>query len=611
MKAKRFLFGGYEAQGKETDVLTIRVGADARYTDAAGFGFIDEKTRREQERLQLPELNSGFEPVWWYQDEELTEISQGEWGCMLAPASVSSEWEESGRKLPLQFKADMGDEGSYRLSAEICNPNSHPAAVILFAGRRHLVWKGELAPGEKRSLDALIHVCAIVPRGKTESYGDTTVDIALIGDAALASLSIKRGMCPVVYIAGDSTVTDQSAEYPYAPGTSYSGWGQMLAYFLPGRAAVSNHAHSGLTTESFRQEGHYAIVEERLREGDYVLIQFAHNDQKLSHLLAKGGYRDNLIRYIKEVRQKGAVPVLLTPIARNSWKGADGSYLDFLEEYAQTVLDTGEEYQVPVIDLHKESMEFILRTGLEAAKAWFYPADYTHSNDFGAFRAAKAVAEGLKEICPELFAAKAEGAEKAETGTTAGAEADAGCCKKDDCWQPEGSLVLPVCPERMKEKKNPLDEGELLSDIERPEDEITRAEALPMLIQALKFFPTNVYNDMYSDVIGHEWYAGAVECAWQNGIIPEEMTEGGRYQPDKALLLEELLAMTMNGFRGRKQIDARSRNNEEPPLAEKAAPWAKKAVLEAISLSAVPTDENPKRTVKRGEAADMIRGLAL
>ncbi|MCI8976514.1 MAG: hypothetical protein HFI99_05665 [Lachnospiraceae bacterium] len=570
MKAKRFLFGGYEAakkadgggepagndtcaagtkaetlaRGKETDVLTVRVGADARYTDAAGFGFIDEKTRREQERLQLPELNSGFEPVWWYQDEELTEISQGEWGCMLTPASVSSEWEESGRKLPLQFKADMGEEGSYRLSVEICNPNPHPTAVILFAGRRHLVWKGELAPGEKRNFDALIHVCAIVPRGKTESYGDTTVDIALIGDAALASLSIKREMCQVVYIAGDSTVTDQSAEYPYAPGTSYSGWGQMLAYFLPGRAAVSNHAHSGLTTESFRQEGHYAIVEERLKAGDYVLIQFAHNDQKLSHLLAKGGYRD----------------------------------------------------KVPVIDLHKESMEFILRTGLETAKAWFYPADYTHSNDFGAFRAAKVVADELKEICPELFADKAAGA---------------GCCKKDDCWQPEGSLVLPVCPERMKEKKNPLDEGELLSDIERPEDEITRAEALPMLIQALKFFPTNVYNDMYSDVIGHEWYAGAVECAWQNGIIPEEMTAGGRYQPDKALLLEELLAMAMNGFRGRKRIDAGSQGDKEPELAKKAATWAKKAIMEALSLSVVSADENPKRTVKRSEAADMIRHLAL
>lgn len=612
MKTKKYLFGGYEPDacaaraakvsdgGRGEEIATVRVGADARYTESTGFGFIDEKQRREQERLQLPELNSGFEPVWWYQDEELTEILDREEGCMLADCPLAAEWEETGRKLPLQFKADMGEEGSYRLFAEVCNPNEHPVSIILFAGRRHLVWKGELAPRERRSFDALIHVCAIIPRGKTVRYGDTAVDIALTGDAALSALTITKEECPVVYIAGDSTVTDQSAEYPYAPGTSYSGWGQMLAYFLPGRAAVSNHAHSGLTTESFREEGHYAIVEENLKAGDYVLIQFAHNDQKLPHLLANGGYRENLIRYIREIREKGAFPVLLTPIARNSWKGADGSYLDFLEEYAETVLSVGaeessEDFQVPVIDLHKESMEFILKTGLEKAKAWFYPADYTHSNDFGAFRAAKAVAEGLKEICPELFD---------------GGNADI-CRKADERWQPEGSLTLPNCPERMKDKKNPMEEGELLAEIERPEEEITRAEALPMLIQALKFFPTNVYNDMYGDVIGHEWYAGAVECAWQNGIIPEEMTAGGRYQPDKALLLEELLAMAMNGFRGRKQMDKVKPQGEEPEFIKRAEPWARKAMREGYALGILSDDEDPKRTVKRGEAADMIRSLAL
>lgn len=612
MKVKRFLFGGYEPENGHVDdgagsgkILTTRVNSEARYTEETGFGFIDEKTRREQERLQLPELNSGFEPVWWYQDEELTKIQESKDGCALAPCPVSNEWEESGRKLPLQFKADMGEEGSYRLAAEICNPGGRPVKVIFFAGRRHLVWKGELAPHEKRKLDALIHVCAIVPRGKTERYEDTAVDIALTGDAVLSSLTITPVQCPVVYIAGDSTVTDQSAEYPYAPGTSYSGWGQMLAYFLPGRAAVSNHAHSGLTTESFREEGHYAIVEERLKAGDYVLIQFAHNDQKLSHLLANGGYRENLLRYIREIRAKGAFPVLITPIARNSWKGADNSYNDFLAEYAETVIAVGteqsaeqstEEFPVPVIDLHKESMDFILKTGLEHAKAWFYPADYTHSNDFGAFRAARVVAQGLKEICPELFG---DGGEKDARRTC------------DDSWEPEGCLELPACPERMKDKKNPVEDGELLQEVERPEDFITRAEVLPMLIQALKFFPTNVYNDMYSDVIGHEWYAGAVECAWQNGIIPEEMTEGGCYQPGKELLLEEFFAMMMNGFRGRKQINAADYGNEEPELIRQTSDFAKKAMAEGLSLGILSGDENPKRTVKRGEAADWIRGLAL
>lgn len=602
MKAKRFLFGGYEPENNIEDagsgeILTVRVNSKVRYTEETGFGFIDEKTRRGQERLQLPELNSGFEPIWWYQDEELTGILENEYGCSLTPCPFSGEWEKTGRKLPLQFKADMGEERSYRLLAEVCNPNEHPVKILLFAGRRHLVWKGELASREKRSFDALIHVCAIVPRGKTERYGDTTVDIALVGDAALCALTIKPAECPVVYIAGDSTVTDQSAEYPYAPGTSYSGWGQMLAYFLPGKAAVSNHAHSGLTTESFREEGHYAIVEEKLKAGDYVLIQFAHNDQKLPHLLANGGYRENLLRYIREIRAKGAFPVLITPIARNSWKGDDNSYNDFLSEYADTVLSVGaeqsiEESRVPVIDLHKESMEFILKTGLEPAKAWFYPADYTHSNDFGAFRAAKVVADGLKEICPELFG-------------------DDGSRKYDDCWQPEGTLTLPVCPERMKDKKNPVEDEELLSEVERPEDFITRAEVLPMLIQALKFFPTNVYNDMYSDVIGHEWYAGAVECAWQNGIIPADMTEDGCYHPDKELKLEELLAMMMNGFRGRKQINTADFCNKEPELVKKTSEWAKKAMLESLSLGILSENEEPDRAVKRGEAADMIRSLAL
>ncbi len=600
MKKIKFVFGSYQPENKagaEGAVRAgtesaVRVGAEARYAGEGSFGFVDERARREQEFLQLPELNSGFEPIWWYQDEELTFIQEGKEGCALFPAPAEPEWRASGRKIPLQFKADMREAGSFCLSVEICNPGTEPVPVILFAGRRHLVWKGTLFAGERRYIRTLIHVCAIVPRGKTQAYEDTSVDIALVGDVWLSSLEAEAVQCPVVYIAGDSTVTDQSAEYPYAPGTSYSGWGQMLSFFLPGCVSVSNHAHSGLTTESFRQEGHYRIVEENLKAGDYVLIQFAHNDQKLPHLLAEGGYRDNLIRYIEEIRAKGAFPVLITPIARNSWKGDDDSYNDFLEKYADTVLATGEALQVPVIDLHKESMAFILEKGLEQAKAWFYPADYTHSNDFGAFRAARVIAAGLGEICPELFAPD----EKE---------------KPEECWQPEGCLVLPVCPERMKNKKNPLDEGELLTQIERPDDLITRAEVLPMLIQALKFFPTNVYNDMYRDVIGHEWYAGAVECAWQNGIIPREMTEDGCYHPDSELLLEELLTMAMNGFRGRKKVEPAQKNAQNAALVEQTEKWAQKAVLEGLALGILSEKEEPARRVKRGEAADMIRALAV
>ena len=74
---------------------------------------------------------------------------------------------------------------------------------------------------------------------------------------------------------------------------------------------------------------------------------------------------------------------MVTPIARNTWKGLDGTYNDLLAEYAQAVKRLGTERKVPVVDLHAASRNFVLVKGLEAAKQWFYPNDFTHSNDYG------------------------------------------------------------------------------------------------------------------------------------------------------------------------------------------------------------------------------------
>ena len=115
-----------------------------------------------------------------------------------------------------------------------------------------------------------------------------------------ATSSPARAWTPP-WVCGDSTVTDQTANLPYAPGTSYCGWGQMLPAYLPD-VCITNHAHSGLTTESFTSEGHWDIVKPRLRAGDICLYQFGHNDQKLAHLQAYGGYTDRLRTYIKEAR---------------------------------------------------------------------------------------------------------------------------------------------------------------------------------------------------------------------------------------------------------------------------------------------------------------------
>lgn len=612
MSVLHFQFGN-EAYAKEAPVITVT--QPVPYTAEQGWGFVTEKIRREQELLRLPELNSGFEPVWWYQDEDITQLEMREEGCLIADCIGTNgvgknydgkEWESTGWRIPLLFKADVKKEGNYRIKVSLTGCAEMETEVLLFLGRRHLAWKGILQYGQRQMVEGIVNVSAIVPRGKTEMYPDTTVDIALIGKgAALSGVQIEAVECPVIYIGGDSTVTDQSADYPYAPGASYSGWGQMLSAYLDSRIAVSNHAHSGLTTESFREEGHYAILYDRLKAGDYVLLQFAHNDQKLDHLKAEEGYRENLDRYISEIRKKGAYPILVTPIARNTWKGLDGSYNDLLAEYAEAVKRLGAQRKVPVVDLHAASRAFVLIKGLEAAKQWFYPNDFTHSNDYGAYQAAGWVAQGLAGFAGKTgLDGEPEVADEESSAAYTGL-ADFVRRGGFGCWVPGNDCRVPEIPDEMKGKSAPAAEM-LFENLERPDEPLKRAEALPMMIQALKFFPTNVYNDMFDDVIGHEWYAGAVECAWQNGLIPPEMTEGGKFLPEAEITMAEFLAMLMNGFRGRMRTQEKDISTQE-----QAPDFARKAVRESAALGLIDENTALNGSVKRKDAALMIRRLAL
>ena len=612
MSVLHFQFGN-EAYAKEAPVITVT--QPVPYTAEQGWGFVTEKIRREQELLRLPELNSGFEPVWWYQDEDITQLEMREEGCLIADCIGTNgvgknydgkEWESTGRRIPLLFKADVKKEGNYRIKVSLTGCAEMETEVLLFLGRRHLAWKGILQYGQRQMVEGIVNVSAIVPRGKTEMYPDTTVDIALIGKgAALSGVQIEAVECPVIYIGGDSTVTDQSADYPYAPGASYSGWGQMLSAYLDSRIAVSNHAHSGLTTESFREEGHYAILYDRLKAGDYVLLQFAHNDQKLDHLKAEEGYRENLDRYISEIRKKGAYPILVTPIARNTWKGLDGSYNDLLAEYAEAVKRLGAQRKVPVVDLHAASRAFVLIKGLEAAKQWFYPNDFTHSNDYGAYQAAGWVAQGLAGFAGKTgLDGEPEVADEESSAAYTGL-ADFVRRGGFGCWVPGNDCRVPEIPDEMKGKSAPAAEI-LFENLERPDEPLKRAEALPMMIQALKFFPTNVYNDMFDDVIGHEWYAGAVECAWQNGLIPPEMTEEGKFLPEAEITMAEFLAMLMNGFRGRMRTQEKDISTQE-----QAPDFARKAVRESAALGLIDENTALNGPVKRKDAALMIRRLAL
>lgn len=372
-----------------------------------GFGFVTERERLAWEELRIFEVNSGFDVPYWYRREELTHVQETEEGCYVDSCKLTEAlWERDGlrqpgeRRVPLCFKASVPAVGNYRVSITVKALVDEEEAMV-FMGRRHLMWKGSVKAGQRFRRTFTVNICDVIPNETKRVFEDRTLDVALVGNCmALQELTVEEADCPTVYLAGDSTMTDDRAEYPYHPFACYSGWGQAFDAWLDGGAAVCNQAHCGRTTESFRAEGHLGIVMKYIRPGDYFLIQFGHNDQKLPHLQAMGGYLGNLRRFVEEIRDRDAYPVILTPIARNTWREEkDGLvYNDLLWENAQACGIIGREAGVPVLDLHGASMADIVALGRDASKVYYHEDDWTHTNDYGAYRAAGYVASELRRI---------------------------------------------------------------------------------------------------------------------------------------------------------------------------------------------------------------------
>lgn len=376
----------YQTDNQTKDSIVVK--PSNYYEPGLSYGFFTEKSAKSSHALSLPELNTGFVSAPEFQQE--IQIKQDDMGCYMDSQSLLTQ-------IPLSFKGDVYYQGNFLLTITLYSEKEEE--VLLFVGRRQLVFRGNLKPKEEWSGSFPVSVCDFIPRSETDRFLHQEVEVTVISKLVhIKTLKVETWLGKTIYLAGDSTVTDQSAEYPYAPSLSYGGWGQMLPAFLDGVYGVSNHSHSGLTTESFRTEGHYNILMEQIKSGDICLFQFGHNDQKLDHLKASEGYRVNLIQYIKEVREKGAIAVLVTPLARNSWAEDGNVYHDLLKEYAEEVISLGRAMSVPVVDLHGKSMELIKEYGLEGSKQWFYPLDYTHTNDYGAWKMAGYVWKELVDL---------------------------------------------------------------------------------------------------------------------------------------------------------------------------------------------------------------------
>ena len=215
-----------------------------------------------------------------------------------------------------------------------------------------------------------------------------------------------------VYLVGDSTCATKEL----AKQNPERGWGHMFQPLFDASVRVENHAANGRSTRSFRDEGRWTAVYERLQPGDYVFIQFGHNDQKQNdstRYASPAQYAENLRRYVREVREKGAIPVLLTPIVRRHF--TEGTLDDTHGAYAVAVRRVAVGERTPLIDAEQLTRAWVSALGDEPSRAyymWVVPGtnprwpdgrtDNTHLNVRGARAVARMIAGQLAETVPEL-----------------------------------------------------------------------------------------------------------------------------------------------------------------------------------------------------------------
>ena len=201
------------------------------------------------------------------------------------------------------------------------------------------------------------------------------------------AISFKSSSAVNVWLIGDSTMAEKK------PNTTERGWGMLFSKFVdPDQATAKNYGKDGRSTKSFIDEGWWKIVLDSMKAGDYVLIQFGHNDEKTDvrlHTDPATTFRDNLKKFVIETRAKGATPILFTPIVRRSFD-AEENLVNSHGHFPEAIRETANQLHVPMIDMELQTRM------LESIAGWdgthkihqFEPPkeiDNTHLCNFGAY----------------------------------------------------------------------------------------------------------------------------------------------------------------------------------------------------------------------------------
>lgn len=314
---------------------------------------------------------------------------------------------------PFSFSVNL-PEGNYLVTFVFGDDTRATNTTVKAESRRLMLELVQTIPGEKITRVAAINIrnatlppipanapggdrVLISPSEEQLLTWDDKLTLEFLGDApGVREITITPAPAlPVVFLAGDSTVTDQ----PREPAAS---WGQMITRFFKPNVVIANHAKSGETMKSFISGLRLDKILSQAKAGDYLFIQFGHNDQKTAwpqtYVEAGTTYKAYLRVFVAEARLRGMTPVLVTSPQRRRFERS-GKIRNTLGDYPEAVREIAREQKCALIDLEAMSRAFYEALGPDKSPLAFNDGgrDLTHHNNYGAYELAKMIAQSIRD----------------------------------------------------------------------------------------------------------------------------------------------------------------------------------------------------------------------
>jgi lysophospholipase L1-like esterase len=300
-------------------------------------------------------------------------------------------------------------EGNYRVTVTLGDARAAGDTTIYAELRRLMLEHVVTVPGAHQLRTFIVNVRRPQIRGggavrlkeretTTEARAwDDRLTLEFAGShPAVSAVVVEPVTLPTVYLLGDSTMCDQPLE-------PYNSWGQMITRFLKPDVAVANHAESGESLAGALAAGRLDKIWSEIKKGDYLFVQFGHNDMKSTDADALHTYTANMKRVVDEARRRGAVPVLVTSVSRRTFDAQGRKITDSFNGYTKAVREVARETAVPLIDLQTSSATFYEALGPEASHLAFATMqEGTHHNNYGSYEIAKCGLNGIRDARLDL-----------------------------------------------------------------------------------------------------------------------------------------------------------------------------------------------------------------